>query len=265
MQNTRKETISLESLILPALLGENMGKSLTPVYSSFASDADLLNLVRKELAIYCFDNQKNIPTSEDLNTVLSNLLIKTYKENKILAQESNTDALTGLHNRGFFDKTLEHEVLRSQRYDSPLSLALLDMNKFKKINDTYGHLAGDYVLKQFANVMKDTIRSNLDVPSRIGGDEFAIILPETNLRNAGTIISRLNNVINEDNFIYQGQKIDVSASIGIAEMKEGYTSKMLYESADAASYASKKEGHAKVYFIDNVNKPEPVSSLLRVA
>jgi diguanylate cyclase (GGDEF)-like protein len=107
-----------------------------------------------------------------------------------LNEQATRDGLTGLRNRRFFEETLADHISAANRYNRKLSLVLFDIDRFKQINDTHGHEAGDTVLKGFAKLLKSTARA-ADIVCRIGGDEFAAILPETGLSNAWTFSGRL--------------------------------------------------------------------------
>ena len=180
-----------------------------------------------------------------------------------LEKESRTDGLTQLYNRRGFDEKLQEEYTRFQRYNTIFSLVTLDLNKFKDINDLYGHAVGDSALTQFSNLLKENTRS-IDYVARTGGDEFSIILPETNLSKAGKLISRINNKIKNQEFKYNNNLLNVSASIGIAEMQVDYTLDDLKKAADKASYISKNNGGTKIYLMSNYKK-EIYTPILKAA
>lgn len=159
-----------------------------------------------------------------------------------LADASNRDGLTGLYNRRFFDESMAREFSRSRRYQAPLSLILLDIDHFKKINDTYGHLAGDEVLKTTAQQLMKSVR-DADTVARYGGEEFVIILPETPLENAMILADRLRVKIADTKISYGDTLINITISLGVTELHsyhERYVS--LTNEADQALYASKNAG-----------------------
>ena len=159
---------------------------------------------------------------------------------------SVTDALTGLYNRRHFEDNLEREFLRAVRYDNHLSFAIIDIDYFKQVNDTYGHSAGDYVLKEVAYLISQTFRKT-DMVFRYGGEEFAVIITETPLSKAVVPLERLRKTIEENNFIYKGKKIDITISIGASEVNEQTnTVHQLFEFADSALYKAKESGRNKV-------------------
>ncbi len=161
---------------------------------------------------------------------------RRYSEARQLAE---TDALTGLYNQRYFHETLRREVLRAQRYGRNLALILLDLDDFKAVNDRIGHLAGDGVLSQIADGLRDAVRS-VDIACRIGGDEFAVILPESNVTDASQLYNRVHERVRATAATPNGQQLRFSA--GIAELEHGDTAAALFERADAALYRAKGMG-----------------------
>ncbi len=125
------------------------------------------------------------------------------------------DGLTQVYNKRYFLETLEREIGRAQRYRRDLSLILFDLDHFKSINDSYGHLAGDHVLKQLASALKGRIRRE-DMLSRYGGEEFAIILPEIDADNARQFGEKIRRLVEQANFRFEDTRIPVTISVGIA-------------------------------------------------
>lgn len=166
-----------------------------------------------------------------------------YSEIELL---SVTDGLTGLYNRRHFEYNIEREFLRAKRYKNDLSIALLDIDFFKNINDNYGHQYGDYVLKEISKLMKDSFRKT-DMLYRYGGEELVIIMPETSLENAAIPAERLREKIAETDFIYNDIKTKLTVSIGIATMDDSFNSQNeIVEFADKALYSAKQTGRNKV-------------------
>lgn len=159
---------------------------------------------------------------------------------------SLTDPLTGLYNRRHLDTNLEREFLRAQRYKSNLSIAVIDIDFFKKINDTYGHLCGDYVLKEVAYMMLDTLRKT-DLVFRYGGEEFVAILTETPLDKAVIPLERLRQAIEAYPFTYHGNEFQVTVSIGVNSTdSEAETAGEFLDGADRALYSAKNTGRNRV-------------------
>lgn len=159
----------------------------------------------------------------------------------IVQEQSLTDPLTGLHNRRAFNRRLEEETLRSERYGRPFSLALMDLNGFKYINDTYGHLSGDQVLIEVGQCLSDNVR-NTDFLARYGGDEFALIMPETSKQIATQMTNRLQRVLKTCEFgLPDNSLLPLTISIGIAQFPEHATVvEKLIAAADDALYQAKR-------------------------
>jgi diguanylate cyclase (GGDEF)-like protein len=130
---------------------------------------------------------------------------------------TTVDGLTQVFNRRYFEETLEREIARSVRYERALSLVMVDADRFKVINDTHGHLAGDYVLKELAQLINKKIRRE-DVLSRYGGEEFSLILPEVDKKGALLAAEKLRKAVEKHGFEFDGKKIDVSISCGVAAL-----------------------------------------------
>ena len=168
------------------------------------------------------------------------------KENKLNHMASH-DPLTGLYNRNMLEQRLADEIERALRYKHFLSVFMLDIDHFKPINDTYGHLVGDSILNNFANILESSIR-HTDYTARYGGDEFVVILPETSLTKAEELAERLRKQITEYSFpIEHNKEIKITASIGIASFPEhAKTEQELLNAADSAMYHAKQAGRNQV-------------------
>lgn len=154
-----------------------------------------------------------------------------------------TDHLTGLANRRRFERQLEREVSRTQRYGRPFCLLLLDLDNFKQVNDTYGHEAGDEVIRRLALTLQAGTRG-IDLAARIGGEEFAVILPETDFEGGLDVAERLRLAVREMNLPLVGQ---VTASFGVAEFPIcAAVGRELVSVADAALYQAKRGGRDRV-------------------
>ncbi len=163
-----------------------------------------------------------------------------------LKELSHTDGLTGVFNRLHLEERLEDEFKRAMRYKKDLAYLMFDLDHFKKVNDDYGHLAGDTVLQEVAAKAKETLRSS-DVFGRYGGEEFGVILPETEMDGAFRIAEKLCSVVGAEPVDYDKQKIGVTISIGVAQRHTGMSGyKALIDKADAALYRSKENGRNQV-------------------
>jgi len=166
-----------------------------------------------------------------------------------LHKEANTDGLTQCYNKMYFNNQLDLEVKKSKVTGQPLSLIIFDLDHFKHLNDNYGHDAGDYVLKEKAELLRDNGIRKGDVFARYGGEEFVVLLPNTNLKQAFEIAERLRKLVETHEFVYDGQRLPVAASIGVADYRQGVnTGTDLFKRADSAVYKSKEGGRNQVNF-----------------
>jgi len=156
-----------------------------------------------------------------------------------------TDGLTGVYNHRHFHERLTEEWLRAERYRKPLSLVMIEGDDFKKINDTYGHLQGDAVLRDLAALMVRTVR-DVDVVSRYGGDEFTVILPETDAQGAVTVAERIRRGVEEYPFASEEGSIQMTVSVGVASHPPIADRNALVRAADEALYAAKRQGKNRV-------------------
>ena len=157
-------------------------------------------------------------------------------------QLADLDALTGLHNRRYFHETLARECARAHRYERKLSLIVFDLDDFKEVNDRIGHLAGDTVLAEAAERVRDVVRT-ADIACRVGGDEFAVILPESALNDADQLYRRIQNAISSRP-LGQGGKLFLSA--GVAELRAEDDPVAFFQRADDALYRAKEAGKGRV-------------------
>ena len=156
------------------------------------------------------------------------------------------DGLTGLYNRRQFEISIEQEYNRTKRHPSDFSLAILDIDFFKKVNDTYGHQYGDYVLKTVSDLMKSAFRKT-DWLYRYGGEELVMIMPETNIEGAIIPVQRLRKMVEEYDFDYNGVKAKVTVSMGLTmNYQEFRTAAEMLKSADEALYKAKESGRNRV-------------------
>lgn len=161
-------------------------------------------------------------------------------------QLATLDALTELTNRRHFTEQLDREIARARRHQRPLALCLIDVDLFKPINDRYGHIAGDGVLRQLAAILRQHVRSE-DVAARIGGEEFAVMFPETDAAAAALFAERLRAAVEGAVFEIAGEPKRITISLGIASVDEERDDRSrLMRSADAALYRAKDAGRNRV-------------------
>jgi diguanylate cyclase (GGDEF)-like protein len=168
------------------------------------------------------------------------------KQNVELALRSVTDVLTGLHNRRHLMETLEQEAKRSRRRERGFGILMIDVDHFKKYNDTFGHLAGDAVLIRLATILKEQARE-VDCAARYGGEEFVVMLPETELQDAVHVAERIRAHLSAENFGSASEHVAVTLSIGVAEFPpDGATPESVLACADLALYKAKSRGRDRV-------------------
>jgi diguanylate cyclase (GGDEF)-like protein len=157
-----------------------------------------------------------------------------------------TDPLTGLRNRRYFFEAGRRELERARRYQRPVALLMLDIDHFKRVNDTYGHLAGDRVLVTLAARCAENLRA-VDISARYGGEEFVFLLPETGMERANQVADRLRTAIMETPIDTGEKQISISVSLGLAELDEDCADLQgLVARADLALYVAKDTGRARV-------------------
>jgi diguanylate cyclase (GGDEF)-like protein len=201
------------------------------VHEAWLKDGDLVKIGR---AIFKFLSGDNIES--------------LYHEE--IYRLSTVDGLTQIFNKRYFLETLERELSRARRYDRPLALVLFDIDYFKQCYDTYGHRAGDFVLREISDVVRERARK-VDVLARYGGEEFALILPEIELKGATQFAEKIRTMLAESKFMFEGRHIPVTISVGVAELTPDVaTYDDLIKRADARLYKAKQTGRNRVVSID---------------
>lgn len=190
----------------------------------------------------------NFPVPEDNKTDVIKKINFMYSHTRHL---SLVDPLTGLYNRRNLDSNLEREFMRAKRYDSHLTLAVIDIDFFKKINDTYGHICGDYVLKEAAYLILDSFRKT-DLVFRYGGEEFVVLLTETPIESAQIPLERLRKSIEIYPFKFRNEDLKITVSIGASGVSENINSgSELLDTADKALYTAKESGRNRLVLAEN--------------
>ena len=165
--------------------------------------------------------------------------LKVNLENK--NREAMYDALTAIPNRLFYEKRVKEDIARWKRFDTPLSIAVWDVDKFKSVNDTYGHKAGDKVLKAIAQILNKRIRET-DFLARYGGEEFVMLLPGTVEEETLRLANELRKAVEECAFHYNNEAVNITISCGISGFRTGDTLGVVFERADKALYQAKESG-----------------------
>ncbi|AEA33669.1 GGDEF domain-containing protein [Hippea maritima] len=165
--------------------------------------------------------------------------LKKAEENLII------DPLTGVYNRRGLLHFLKIEIARAKRYKQPMSIIMADLDHFSRVNNTYGHLAGDIVLKGFCKTVKSLIRAT-DIAARYGGEEFIIILPNTDIDSAYEVAEKIRNAISKLKFKYKDETFSITSSFGVSQYKDDETIEKLIKRADAALYKAKEKRNITV-------------------
>jgi diguanylate cyclase (GGDEF)-like protein len=228
-------TLAVVSLSFPGLIRLN-----DPIFQ-FSLDQSVRGLVGLVLLFNAYSIYQQAVVkrlrrqfSEQLDTV-ARLRLRAEEFHRL----ATTDALTGLANRRTGEERLALEIARSQRYGYPLTLIAFDLNRFKQINDQFGHAAGDLVLTAFAHKLARTLRAS-DLAVRIGGDEFLAVLPECKVDQASSLISRLKPI----EVTHKGTPLQVEFAAGAVGYKRGETLAQFVERADQRLYEQKRESKA---------------------
>lgn len=187
-------------------------------------------------------------------------LIKEAKEKEHYKELSILDGLTDIYNHRYFHEELEHELERAERYNIEISLLMIDIDDFKIYNDTYGHMAGDQVLKKMARIFLEVVRK-VDVVARYGGEEFGVILPQTTKAEAATMARRIRALVEQIKFPDKGGNLNVRISIsaGIATYPADAKGKNeLIATADEALYGAKKQGKNRICLFNEKGEMETI-------
>ena len=210
-------------------------------YSGDAADvlAYLVNTTISEIRVMVAESHRS---AEEEKLRLEQLVEKRTEELKILA---STDALTGTMNRHQFFKLIEEESARSSRYRHPLSIAMLDLDHFKEINDNYGHTVGDDALRLTAEAIRNMLRQQ-DSICRYGGEEFVVLMPETDANKGFEVLERVRSMVSGIELNAGGKKVPLSISIGVTPLHPDETVEHAVQRADAAMYQAKAAGRNRV-------------------
>lgn len=225
--------------------------NIKPSAYVFAKERSRLLVIEPEMALAM------INASHDLCLNFLHMLCQRIRNNnrvvceeeyhiRCIEENAKVDSLTGLHNRRWLEEMYTREINRSNAGNFKLSAFMLDIDHFKHVNDTYGHLAGDQVLIAVSKKIVDCLRPS-DMPVRYGGEEFTVFLPGTSTENAKIIAERLRSGVERTNILLpSGEEIHATISVGFTERVEGDTVRSIIERADQALYHAKENGRNRV-------------------
>lgn len=200
--------------------------------------------------------EPNQPTELRKDDVIKfgNIILKFYPAGAVdsmiignIGEKADTDALTKIFNKGYLLQKIEEEFSRARAMHVDLTVVYFDLDHFKKVNDNFGHDAGDYVLKEFTQLVKSTHLRPKDIFCRFGGEEFVVILPNTNTATAKELAEKIRAAVETYTFIYEGKRLPVTSSLGVATLTPATTTaQQLLKDADKALYSAKQSGRNRV-------------------
>ena len=229
-----------------AYFSQKLHKYLIPLKNPHSS-ADYLPYMQQQCTATPLRNPEGIVTG--LFIAIQDVTEYVIYENKLI-EMTKIDPLTRLFNRRFLETRFLEELERANRHGSTFSVMMIDIDHFKKINDTHGHLCGDQVLRQIALLFQETVRS-MDIVGRYGGEEFCCVLPEINIDNAHNLAERLRSIVESFDFPHGDGRLNITISIGIAEhSQELATLEAIIGAADDALYKAKTDGRNRVVIAD---------------
>lgn len=242
----RKE-LNRSDLPIICLTAKPDQSELLKVFKAGVSDYLVKPFAKEELLARITVHLERYRLSRQLKEKINDLKISNEKIRKL----SITDPLTGCYNRNYLSRQLAKEITRTQRYQTPISLILTDIDFFKKVNDTFGHSAGDTVLVEFVNMIHRVIRKDLDWVTRYGGEEFVIVLPETAYDQACHCTERLRKQIADTPVTHDEVSISITASFGVtcldpALITDDFSTDRLIDTADHFLYQAKENGRNRV-------------------
>ncbi len=248
LQENARQTISVQyqikerSLVLRVTTEPVDGQLVVTII-----DVTSLSHAREMLEVQTTLMEENARSLEAVRTALEAEIERRGRLEGKLRRLAGTDHLSGLANRRSFLDRATAEFRRSRRYQHPLSLVMLDLDRFKTINDNYGHAAGDCVIVAVSQICQSLSRDGVDVVGRLGGEEFAVLLPETDLKGAGNFAERLRLMIENSPIFCDVKKLKITASFGVAALNlQDRDFSILLKRADKALYVSKETGRNMV-------------------
>jgi len=227
---------------------DDFNKCLTIYLDSFKQQIsfEMEYRLKRYDGVYRWINDRGTPLFLEDSTFIgyigSCMDVSDKIEGQHLRELAQKDGLTNIFNRQHFEHLGNIEFTRAKRFNSALSLVIIDIDAFKRINDTFGHLAGDIVLKEVGITLSKNIRE-FDILARFGGDEFVLLMPNTDLSSASILVKRLENAINDLFISYEGININITASFGISQLDEEEKFELILRNADKHLYEKKRLIH----------------------
>ncbi len=208
--------------------------------------ASLLHLTWQTKMIASGDFSQQVDFMGELSEGFNSMAKQLEESTRKLEFMAHVDLLTGINNRRYFMELLTTEVDRCKRYNRGLSLLMFDIDHFKSVNDTRGHAAGDEALRSIKLIFQKSGLRDCDFYGRMGGEEFALSLPETNIQGATKVAERIRQEVENTEILYDNNPFFITASIGISEYQSGDTLETLIKRSDDAMYRAKTSGRNKV-------------------
>ncbi len=233
-RNVKDVTLNIEESIKKT---EDEHNSVFETIDSMNIDNSIVNEIEKIKYV-------NMSLKAELEAA-RNVLEKQKESIDSLKELSLKDYLTGLYLRRYMDRVIEDGLYNFKRYSKVFSIIMLDLDDFKKVNDLYGHAAGDVVLKDFASLLQRITRQS-DVCIRYGGDEFIVVLPETDIESAKAVAKKIQSTLNSVTFKKGSVEFKCSVSIGVTSVKDNDTLESILERVDEALYKTKEAGKAGI-------------------
>ncbi|MDP5069647.1 MAG: GGDEF domain-containing protein, partial [Congregibacter sp.] len=243
-----------------------MNAGVEQIQSRIATESDITALkagvsqslegIRKGLSDFIEKDAERFLSSEARNEELRTRLQKMEDETRELQQKLDRnreklmrDTLTGAHSRLAYDEMLAQEMSRFRRYQETFCLVMLDIDFFKRVNDSYGHAAGDKALQLVASIVSERIRES-DYLFRVGGEEFVLLLPRTQLDAAVPLIETIRLAVGDSGFHYENKPVQITLSAGLTPVHQEDTPETLFARADDAMYRAKKAGRNRLVSLD---------------
>ena len=228
--------------------GEETAKSFGFHYNFILDYTELLKILNIQLGEMNLTYEQMVRELRNAKAEAERLAHQLKIANTELKKRADNDGLTEIFNHRYFQEHLAVEFIRAQRHKNNLTLVMIDVDFFKKVNDEYGHVVGDFVLKEIASILKKNTRIS-DIAARYGGEEFVLLLPETNVDGAYLVAEKIRNIVENHPIRYESNNLTVKISAGIAAMENGKgfeTAFDLIAAADSKLYKAKKSGRNQV-------------------